>query len=250
MLGNSKGKQSFKPPTSLFSVFGSLRPIIFLPAILGPEMAAPILWVPGIFWFFLLEKPHTHKIPRFRGGSGILGRGRVEVPILFLWACFIIRVHTKGVMQPHATLRRVLRRFFNSKCFLEGFLEGACKGFQQGQGFLEGFLEGGVFHRRRLEGAQKVLRRQKHVLSQSTTPFACTLTQTSRAYQRHYNKATNSELLLYATPFLLCLGPFLERKIPAKKKLGLWHPRKRGRDGNSLRVVTSLRVVNLLCVVF
>ena len=28
-------------------------------------------------------------------------------------------------MQPHATLRRVLRRFFNSKCFLEGFLEKA-----------------------------------------------------------------------------------------------------------------------------
>ena len=26
-----------------------------------------------------------------------------------------------------------------------------------------------------IEGAQKVLRRQKHVLSQSTTPFACTL---------------------------------------------------------------------------
>ena len=27
-------------------------------------------------------------------------------------------------------LSRVLRRFSNSKCFLEGFLEGACKGFQ------------------------------------------------------------------------------------------------------------------------
>ena len=27
-------------------------------------------------------------------------------------------------------LRRVLRRFSDSKCFLEGFLEGACKGFQ------------------------------------------------------------------------------------------------------------------------
>ena len=27
-------------------------------------------------------------------------------------------------------LRRVLRRFSNSKCFLEGFLEGACMGFQ------------------------------------------------------------------------------------------------------------------------
>ena len=26
-----------------------------------------------------------------------------------------------------------------------------------------------------IEGASKVLRRQKHVLSQSTTPFACTL---------------------------------------------------------------------------
>ena len=26
-------------------------------------------------------------------------------------------------------LRRVVRRFFNSKCFLGGFLEGACKGF-------------------------------------------------------------------------------------------------------------------------
>ena len=31
-------------------------------------------------------------------------------------------------------LRRVLRRFSNSKCFLEGFLEGAFKGFQSRQG--------------------------------------------------------------------------------------------------------------------
>ena len=36
-----------------------------------------------------------------------------------------VRAHTKGVMQPHATLRRVLRRFSTSRCFLEGFLEGA-----------------------------------------------------------------------------------------------------------------------------
>ena len=43
--------------------------IIFLPAILGPEMAAPILWAPGIFWFFLQENPHARKIPRFLGGS-------------------------------------------------------------------------------------------------------------------------------------------------------------------------------------
>ena len=51
------------------------------------------------------------------------------------------RVHTKGVMQP-TLLRRVLRRFSNSKCFLEGFLEGACKGFSVKTRFLEGFLEG------------------------------------------------------------------------------------------------------------
>ena len=31
-------------------------------------------------------------------------------------------------------LRRVLRRFFNNKCFLESFFEGACKGFQSRQG--------------------------------------------------------------------------------------------------------------------
>ena len=37
------------------------------PAILGPETAAPILWAPGIFGFFLLEKPHAHKIPPFMG---------------------------------------------------------------------------------------------------------------------------------------------------------------------------------------
>ena len=41
---------------------------------LGPEMAAPISWAPGIFWFFLMETPHAHKTHRFRG---------VEVPILF-----------------------------------------------------------------------------------------------------------------------------------------------------------------------
>ena len=46
--------------------------IKFPTAILGPEMAAPILWAAGIFWSFLLENPHAHKIPPFRGG-GVLG---------------------------------------------------------------------------------------------------------------------------------------------------------------------------------
>ena len=44
-------------------------------------------------------------------------------------------------------LRRVLRRFSRSKCFLEGFLEG-------------------------LQGPARVFSRQKHFHSQSTTPFA------------------------------------------------------------------------------
>ena len=68
----------------------SLTSIIFPPAILGPEMAALILWAPGIFWFVLLENIHARKIPRFRGGGKLGcflgGRGGVEVPILFLWA--------------------------------------------------------------------------------------------------------------------------------------------------------------------
>ena len=43
----------------------------FLSAILGPEMAAPILWTPGKMRPFCRKNP-VHKIPRFRGG-GILG---------------------------------------------------------------------------------------------------------------------------------------------------------------------------------
>ena len=41
----------------------------FLSAILGSEMAAPILWTPGFFFaFFLQENLRVHKIPRFSGG--------------------------------------------------------------------------------------------------------------------------------------------------------------------------------------
>ena len=58
---------------------------IFWPAILGPEMAAPILWAPKNA-FLSAGKPHAHKIPRFRGGGGISFFWGQEVPILFLWA--------------------------------------------------------------------------------------------------------------------------------------------------------------------
>ena len=53
----------------------------FVSTILGPQIAAPILWAPRISVFFLQENLHVHKIPRF-GGGGILGLGG-GVPILF-----------------------------------------------------------------------------------------------------------------------------------------------------------------------
>ena len=56
----------------LTSLFKEVR---VFKAILGPQMAAPILWAPGIFWFFLLENPHAHKIPPFRGGFWVFLEG-------------------------------------------------------------------------------------------------------------------------------------------------------------------------------
>ena len=46
----------------------------FASAILGPEMAAPILWTPGKMRSFC-RKTYVHKIPHFMGG-GSLGFGR------------------------------------------------------------------------------------------------------------------------------------------------------------------------------
>ena len=71
--------------------------IIFPPAILGPEMAATILWAPGIFWFFLLETTHAHKIPPFFGGGGgfwvfLEGGGRSVNFILMGAGIFLIYI--------------------------------------------------------------------------------------------------------------------------------------------------------------
>ena len=57
--------------------------IKFPPAILGRKCQAPILWAPGIFWFFLQENPHAHKIPPFVGGLWVCLERGVEVPIIF-----------------------------------------------------------------------------------------------------------------------------------------------------------------------
>ena len=60
----------------------------FLSAILGPEMAAPI-WTPVKNAFFLQEKPHVHKIPRFRGGDfGFWGGGSSD--FIFMGAAIFL----------------------------------------------------------------------------------------------------------------------------------------------------------------
>ena len=54
----------------------------FLSAILGPEMAAPILWAPGSFWFFLVETPVPIKFIVLGGRSRVFWKGGgVDVPI-------------------------------------------------------------------------------------------------------------------------------------------------------------------------
>ena len=60
----------------------------FLPALLGPEMAARILWAPEIFWFLLEKASMPIKFLVFFWGGGILGwgGGGGSANFLFLWA--------------------------------------------------------------------------------------------------------------------------------------------------------------------
>ena len=61
---------------SLFQKNPRVRKIL-VPAILGPEMAAPILWTPEKKAFFLQENLHVHKI--LVGGGGFwVGGGRAD----------------------------------------------------------------------------------------------------------------------------------------------------------------------------
>ena len=57
----------------------------FLCAILGPEMAAPILWTPRISVFFLQENLHVHRIPRFWGGFWVWGGGKCRFYFYGRW---------------------------------------------------------------------------------------------------------------------------------------------------------------------
>ena len=65
----------------------TLVSVKFLSAILGPEMAAPILWAPGKNAFFLQEKTMSIKFLLLGGGGGILGFLGGGVPILFFYGC-------------------------------------------------------------------------------------------------------------------------------------------------------------------
>ena len=86
--------RNFQPPRSAIRKKGvqfgnpEIRKILvsvkFVSAILGPEMAAPILWAPGISAFFLQENSMSIKFLVL--GGGILFFLGGWVPILFLWA--------------------------------------------------------------------------------------------------------------------------------------------------------------------
>ena len=70
----------------------NFRKVKFMSAILGPEMAAPILWAPRISAFFLQENLHVHKIPRFWGGGGILGLGGGKCRFFFMGAGIFLKI--------------------------------------------------------------------------------------------------------------------------------------------------------------
>ena len=73
--------------------------INYPPAIFGPEMAPPILWAPGILCFLLLENPHAHKIPPFRGGGGVLGflrKGGGSANFIFMGVLIFPTCHTRA----------------------------------------------------------------------------------------------------------------------------------------------------------
>ena len=71
------------PALVVYKIREILVSVKFLSAILGLEMAAPILWTPGKNAFFLQEDLHVHKISRF-GGVGVVGGGG-GVPMFFFY---------------------------------------------------------------------------------------------------------------------------------------------------------------------
>ena len=71
----------------------------FVSAILGPEMAAPILWTPEKKRPFC-RKSHVHKIPRFRGGGVFWVFGGRSADFIFMGA----RIFLTLFSTPHGVL--------------------------------------------------------------------------------------------------------------------------------------------------
>ena len=76
---------------------GFLDPSAF-PDNSGVEMAASILWAPGVFLVLSAGKPHALKIPRFRGGCT---RAKwVPFVLLAFFPCFIVFVASNLAIFP------------------------------------------------------------------------------------------------------------------------------------------------------
>ena len=74
----------------------------FLSAILGPEMAAPILWTPGKMRSFC-RKTNVHKIPRFRGG-GYFGFWGGSADFIFMGARIFENYDAHGLLRTDTAL--------------------------------------------------------------------------------------------------------------------------------------------------
>ena len=79
-----------------------LMSVKFLSAILGPEMAAPILWTPGKNAFFLQEKPVSIKFLVLGGGVFWVFWGGGSADFIFMGARIFLKftyaceIKTKG----------------------------------------------------------------------------------------------------------------------------------------------------------
>ena len=83
----------------------------FVSAILGPEMAAPILWTPGKMPSFC-RKTYVHKIPRSRGGILVWGEGG-SVDSIFMGAGIFLNYWKIFIRGPWPYVQQI---------FLEGIL--------------------------------------------------------------------------------------------------------------------------------
>ena len=123
---------SYKTVDLNFPLGGYVRKILvsvkFLSAILGPEMAAPILWTPGKMRPFC-RKSHVHKIPRFFGGGGILGFWGGECRFIFMGTrIFLILGMIDPLPQGAATRvgKRSLRTFAPLLCIVMVYVSSLC----------------------------------------------------------------------------------------------------------------------------